>query len=436
MVQRNLMLLMVLALFSLLCFCSQQVDSKLETGSVIFIHPDGSGIAAWAACRLVDKGPDGMLNWDLIPHVGIYREHLRNSLVTSSNAGATVHAFGVKANYLDYGINEKRPIKSLSGKDYSIMIEAQQAGKAIALINSGHLAEPGTGVFVANAPQRTQYDLIIKQIIDSQAEIILGGGEELLLPEGMMGRHGQPGKRQDGLNLIDYAKKLGYAVVYTRDEMKQLSGDTKKVLGIFSANHTFNALSEEELAKQNLPLYFPTAPSVAEMVDFSLKILQNQGRDFLMVVEEEGSDNFANANNASGVIEALRRADAAIGIVQNYLKNNPKTLLLVGADSNAGGMHIVAVLDPEKYHQPLSEKMDNGAPLDGQNGQASLPFLAAPDRFGNRLAFGISWAGFADVGGGVVARSQGLNADLLQPVVDNTCLYRLMYATLFGVKLD
>ena len=36
---------------------------------------------------------------------------------------------------------------------------------------------------------------------------------------------------------------------------------------------------------------------------------------------------------------------------------------------------------------------------------------------------------------GIVAKAHGLNADLLPLSVDNTDIYRLMYATLFGVWL-
>ncbi len=426
-------LMLVLTLVSLPVSNSAQI--KLKTGNVIFVHPDGCGIADWAIYRLLEKGPDGNINWDQMPHIGIYREHLRNSIVTSSNAGATVHAFGVKADYRDYGIHPDHPIKSSSGKDYSIMIEAQKAGKSIALINSGHLAEPGTGVFVANAKKRQMYDSITKKMIDSQAEIIMGGGEIYMLPKGEIGHHGAPGVRTDGLNLIEYAKSLDYQVVFTRDEMFALPITTEKVLGIFAPRHTFNDESEETLKEEGLPLYNPTAPTVAEMIDFSLKILQQKRNDFFMVVEEEGSDNFSNSNNAQGFIEAIRRTDNGIGIVQDFIKDNPNTLLIVGSDSNAGGPHIVKVLDKEDYQKPLPERMKNGAPLDGRDGTGSLPFLAAPDQFGNRLAFGVSWAGFTDLGGGVVARAQGLNAELLPVNVDNTDIYWLMYVTLFGVKL-
>ncbi len=412
--------------------CKPTKSQSIETGSAIFIHPDGTSLACWDALRILDKGPDGMINWDKLSEMGAYRGHIRNSPVTSSNAGATVHSYGIKVDRDDYGIDPENPIKSLSGKDYSIMIEAQKAGKSIAVINSGHIAEPGTGVFLASAAARRLTDEITWQMIKSNADIIMGGGEILLLPKGETGRHGEPGRRIDGKNLIEHAKSLGYTVVFTRQELLKLPATTEKVLGVFAAKHTFNGDSEEELREEGLPLYNLNAPTLAEMIDVALKILTHKNRPFLMVIEEEGTDNFAGSNNAKGALEALRRADEAIGIVINYIEQHPKTLLLTAADSNAGGVLVLKASTKKDPSDPLPPNDNNGAPLDGSEGTATPPFIAAPDRLGNRYAFGIAWASKDDAAGGVVARAHGLNASLLPSNVDNTDIYRMMYVTLFG----
>lgn len=416
-------------------FCSEVKTTKFKTGNVIFIHPDGSGASMWGALRLLEKGPDGNTNWDKMERMGLYRGHLQNSTNSSSHGGATVHAFGVKADYDAFGINPQKPIKSLSGKDYSIMVEAKKAGKTVALINSGHICEPGTGVFVANVPSRSMSDAISEQVIYSGADIIMAGGEELLLPEGQIGRHNKPGKRKDGKNLIEEAGKLGYTIVYNRKELMELPLNTEKVLGVFSASHTFNDKTEEVLRERNLPLYNESAPSLAEMTEKALKIMDAKGKNFFMVVEEEGTDNFSNNNNAAGALEALSRADAAIGVAIKYIEENPDTMLITAADSDASGMEVVNVRDSKKFEEPLPATEKNGAPLDGKEGTGTPPFIAAPDKFGNRLRFGICWASGDDVAGGVIAKAHGLNSELLANNVDNTDIYRLIYATLFGVKL-
>lgn len=431
----KIIIILMFCIFPAVC-CSGSETTGLKTGSVIFIHPDGSGASMWGAMRALEKGPDGNTNWDKMERMGLYRGHLRNSTNSSSHGGATSHAFGVKADYDFFGINPQKPIKSLSGKDYSIMVEAKKAGKTVALINSGHICEPGTAVFVANVPSRSMSDEISEQVIFSGVDIIMAGGEELLLPEGQTGRHGKEGKRKDGKNLIEEAGKLGYTIVYNREELLELPLDTEKVLGVFSASHTFNDQTEEELREKGLGLYNESAPSLAEMTGKALEIMKHKGKNFFMVVEEEGTDNFSNRNNAAGALEALSRADAAIGVAMKYIEENPDTMLITAADSEASGMEVVNVRDSKKFEEPLPATTLNGAPLDGKEGTGTLPFIAAPDQFGNRLRFGVCWAtGNDDVAGGVIARAHGLNSELLTNNVDNTDIYRLIYATLFGVKL-
>ena len=90
------------------------------------------------------------------------------------------------------------------------------------------------------------------------------------------------------------AHARGYHVIYTKKELLELSPVTEKVLGIFAAKHTFNDLPEEELQEKGLPNFNEGAPTVAEMTRVALTLLESKNKQFLIVIEEEGSDNFAN----------------------------------------------------------------------------------------------------------------------------------------------
>ena len=417
--------------------CQQKVtENQSTTGSVIFIHPDGSGVGMWGALRLLQVGPDGTLNWDKMEHMGIYRGHLSNSVSSSSNGGGTVHAYGVKVDYDAYGNNPDKSFHSLSGKEYSILTEAQKQGKSIAIINSGHICEPGTGVYLANSTSRAMLDTISAQIIHSGADIIFAGGEVFLLPEGELGYHSEPGIRKDNRNLLAEAEELGYKVILSRDELLKLPSETNKVLGIFAAQNTFNDLEEEELKKLGLPQYNKNAPTLAEMTEVAFRILKAKNKDFFIVIEEEGTDNFSNYNNASGALEALRRADEAIGIAMQFVDSNPNTLLITAADSDAGSMQVIGIRKPENFEKPLPKTSNNGSPIDGVNGTGTLPYVSKSDQFGNNLRFAICWATGHDVMGAIVAKTYGLNSESLPNNVDNTDIYRIIYKTLFGIELE
>ena len=304
------------------------------------------------------------------------------------------------------------------------------------LINSGSIEEPGTAVFVSSNIKRGNYTEIAKDVIQSGVDLIFSGGEDFLLPESTKGRFSSNGKRKDGLNLIEWAAKEGYKIIYTKEELSKASPDEKKILGVFAARSTFNDKTEEVLDSLGLANWSETAPSVAEMTDFALKFLSKKGQ-FFLVVEEEGTDNFGNKNNANGKLSALNRADDAIGIVIDFMNKNPNTTLVTAADSEAGGLEVSGYEIPNlDANTPLPERDNNGAPIDGIGGTGTLPFISKPDKSGKTFPFGIAWSGYGDLTGSVIARAHGLNTDKMHGKIDNTDIYRIMYLTLFGLWLD
>lgn len=409
-------------------------DERTGVGDVIFIHPDGASAATWAAGRAALVGPDADLEWDKLPAIGVYRGHLRDSLTGTSNGGGTVHATGVKVFADAFGNSgggdNAAPLVDETGAPISVAQQALARGIDVALVQSGTSTEPGTGCFLASVPSRQMHDEIAAQLIESGACVILGGGERWFLPAGATGVHGE-GRRADGRNLIAEAQRAGYRVVYTREQLLGIPAGTTKLLGVFAEVHTFNALPEERLREEGLPHYWDHAPTVGEMTAAALRVLRTRGNRFLLVVEEEGTDNFGNNNNAAGTMEAMRRADEAFGVARRHLAANPDTLVLTAADSDGGGMRLIGIPDamPMNTTPPTTS---SGAPIDGVDGTTSPPFVSAPDRFGNTHRFVISWIGFEDVTGGVLVRADGLNSSLVTPTMDNTDIAKLIRRTLFG----
>ena len=406
-----------------------------ETGNVIFFHPDGTGVNHWAAARMHVAGPDGELNWDRLPGLGVYTGHMADRLTGTSHGGATVHAYGVKVVNDSFGLNGTEVITAASGNQMSIAQEALDAGMAVGLVQSGHIAEPGTAVFVASSESRRNTDDIARQVIESGAQVIMAGGERFLLPDGVEGRHGA-GQREDDLNLIARAEALGYTVVFTRDELMALDlGEVDRLLGVFAHNHTFNDQERERNLIDGLPTYWETAPTIAEMSAVALEILSRDEDGFFAVIEEEGTDNIANNMNAAGALEALSRADEAVGVIHAFVEANPDTLMVMAADSDAGGLQVVSgSLAPAGG--AVAASTNGGGLLHGQQGAFGDVFLAQPNADGEALPFGIGWVGYNDVAGGILVRTAGLNYELVEPLMDSTEVYGLMYRTLFGTVVN
>ncbi|MBD1917835.1 MULTISPECIES: alkaline phosphatase [Cyanophyceae] len=438
----------------------------MANNHVIFIHPDGASPSHYAAARFADLGPDGRLNWDNLDHAGVYLGHMEDQLGGTSNGGAVTHATGAKVYAESFGLeqngSEITPLSGNTGK--TIVEEAIDAGKVTALVQSGAIFEPGTAAFVAETGDvevdgrtvvpRGQTAEIARQVIESGVDFILAGGEVTLLPVGTDGFHGTAAEydaiasdsvRRPSENLIELAELLGYTVVYTRDELYALleqSATPQKVLGVFAPVHTFNDRPEEVLAEAGLPLYLETAPTLAEMLEVTQQLMEahpNFENGSIAIVEEEGSDNFGNNNNAAGTIEGVRRADAAIGVAQDFLSRYENTLIITAADSDAGGLQVRDPVDAEEpvgtiNNNPTLE--DRPVPLDGVGGVGTLPFIAAPDADGDVFPFAVGWAGTPDFPGSIVSKAEGLNAEKLPSTVDNTGIYELMYETLFDVELE
>jgi glycerophosphoryl diester phosphodiesterase len=435
---------------------------------VIFIHPDGNSPSHYALARFVDHGPDGRLNWDKLERAGVYLGHMEDQLGGTSNGGAVTHATGAKVYAESFGFEAGNdPIVSLNGSNQTIVESAIAANKVTALVQSGAIFEPGTAAFVAKTEEivndddsrivpRSQAAEIAKQVIESGVDFIFGGGELNLLPVGTEGFHGTAAEL-DALstsslvrpaeNLIELAESLGYTVVYTADQLNALLEQPElptKVLGVFAPIHTFNDRPEEVLAANDLPLYLETAPTIAEMLAAAQTLMEahpNFGNGSITIVEEEGTDNFGNNNNASGALEATRRADAAIGVALDFVETYNNTLIITAADSDAGGLQV---RDPRNAEQtvgtinnnPIDSSGDRNVPLDGITGANTLPFTSAPDANGDVFNFAVAWAGLPDFSGSIISKAHGLNADKLPATLDNTKIYELMYETLFDVELE
>jgi alkaline phosphatase len=397
-------------------------------GSVIFFHPDGMGVNTWGAVRMMTVGPDGRLNWDQLPHMAVYTGHMKDRLTSTSHGGATVHAYGVKVLADSYGMDGTEPLTSASGFEGSILQEAKAAGLAVGMVNSGTITEPGSGAFAASHPERYAHEPIALQIFESGAEVILGGGEKYFVPEGVEGVYG-PGARKDGRDLIAEARERGYTVVRTRAELLSLPDTTTKVLGLFASYHTFNDQPEERLLEKGLVAWPEEAPTIAEMTQVALDVLSRSGRRFFLVSEEEGSDNMSNANNAMGEIIAGQRADEAIGAIRAFIADNPKTLMVMTSDSDAGGMQVFGQPFPS---DTAPARASNGAPMDGVEGTNGSLFMSAPDANGVRHPFTVAWAQYHDVSGGILMKADGLGAEQVRGTMDNTDVFRVMYSVLFG----
>ena len=417
----------VTVFFTTNCFyLKKNLPSSDKKPNVIFFHPDGMSLSHWDIGRIITLGPSGESSWDKMPNMAVYKSHAKDSLVPSSQAGATMHAYGEKVSIKSFGMKNKKKFKRPS-----LLKEAQLKSFKTGLVQSGFLMEPGTAVFASSSPNRSDHFKITEQLILSQTDLLLGGGEKYLLPKAVKGHFGE-GARTDNKNLIEIAKKEGYHVIYTLKELQNIPSSAQKVLGIFAYENTYNAEEESLLKQKNLKAYEPLAPSIQEMSKYALEFLsRDKNKGFFLVVEEEGTDNFSNKNNAEGLFIAIKRSLKAIEIFRSFVKKNKNTLLIVASDSNASSPALISpplnkTNFKNKTKAPFS---DNGSPLDRK--ENGLPFLSQADKNNLPLPFEIAWPTKKDTGTGVIIKAEGYKAEQVKGLIDNTDVYKIMRNTLF-----
>jgi hypothetical protein len=166
------------------------------------------------------------------------------------------------------------------------------------------------------------------------------------------------------------------------------------------------------------------------MVAAALARLRSAPKGYLLVGNEEGTDNLSGENNAPAVLDAAAGADRAIALALAETRRNPALTLVVASDSDNGGMNATGD-DLDELPRPLPERTESGSKLDSDNGQ---PFLSAPDARGIRQPYYITWASDSDSGGGTVARGIGPGAVVIEGTIDSTAIYTALYLGLFGER--
>jgi alkaline phosphatase len=398
----------------------------VHAGSAIFLHPDGMGANTWNVVRLREVGPDGRLAWDRLSQVAIYVGPMLDSVNASSNGGATTHAYGVRARLDSFGMVDGEEPVAASGKRESLAEAAMAAGKSVALVNSSSITEPGTAAFFASVADRDDETAIAAQILAARPQVALGGGEKFFLPKGVKGRHGK-GVREDGRNLVEEAREVGYAVVFTAQELAALPVDDRPVLGLFAEEETFNEADEATLRRKKLPAFQPQAPRFDTMVAAALTRVSRNEKGYLLVGNEEATDNLSGENNVTGTLDAAAGADRAIALALAEVAKDPALTLVVTSDSDNGGMNATSD-DLDELPRPLPSRSENGSKLSSDRGR---PYLAAADARGVRQPYYVVWASNSDMAGGTIARGAGPGAALIHGTIDSTTIYRALHLGLF-----
>ena len=279
---------------------------KPEVRNIILFIGDGMGTAQVYGAMSVSQEPLALENF---PYSGFSKTFSADNYVTDSGAGGTALAAGIKTRNGMIGTGPDSTAVPL------ITEILKSKGLAIGVLSTSAVTHATPASFVAHNAGRGNYEDIASDFLKGTADVFIGGGEDHFR------------KRADGKDLASSLKAMGYDVVYTLDDLKK-SG-SGKIAGLLAKEHMPPASSGR-------------AGYLAEMTGKAIETLSRDEDGFFLMVEGSMIDWGAHAKDFAYTVSEVIDMDQAVGIARKFAEKDGKTLIVVTADHETGGLTLPA----------------------------------------------------------------------------------------------
>ena len=351
-----------------------QGNSDAQARNVIFILGDGMGHQEITAARNYLKGANGRFEGlDELTASGAYTTFAvgkdgKRQYVTDSAASATGWSTGGKTYNGALSVD-------ITGKPHENLLEmAKNAGMRTGNVSTAEIQDATPGAMHSHISKRGYYapsgeakpvkgaearengglGSISEQIIDTRADVTLGGGRKYFdaeVLEGGENRNPFLTEKNDGgadweagKSVRENAIAKGYQVV---DDKQGLEGITvanqdQPVLGLFHDKNMTRKFEQTVPVKSDgttEPEVCKEAdrgdePSAAEMTKKAIELLDDPSADkgFFLQVESASIDKADHAADACGMIGETDQIDEVIKEALDFAKKDKDTLIVVTAD--------------------------------------------------------------------------------------------------------
>lgn len=350
-----------------------QGNTDAQARNVIFILGDGMGHQEITAARNYLKGANGRFEGlDELTASGAYTTFAvgpdgKRQYVTDSAASATGWSTGTKTYNGALSVD-------IEGKPHENLIEmAKNAGMRTGNVSTAEIQDATPGAMHSHISQRSYYaptgeakpvkgaearengglGSISEQIIDTRADVTLGGGRKYFnagVQAGGENRNPFLAEKNDGgkdweagKSVRDNAIAKGYQIV---DDKAGLDGITKAdqehpVLGLFNDGNmtrryepTVPGHAKDQQPQECKAQDTGNEPTAAEMTKKAIELLDDKDADkgFFLQVESASIDKADHASDACGMIGETEQIDEVIKEALDFAKEDKNTLIVVTAD--------------------------------------------------------------------------------------------------------
>ncbi len=292
------------------------VANDNQDKNVIMLIADGMSTEALTLARHV-KGSD--LAMDEIATGAVITSWAKGP-ITDSAPGGTAYSTGEKTNNKYVGT-------SVHDTPLATMIEgAESIGKATGIIATSEITHATPADFSAHTNDRSQYNSILRQQMNLDLEVALGGG------------FNKPSGFKDVEDFNSYYNERveelaaeGFDFVQTRDELLAYEGE--KLWGSFASadlKYDYDRQADEDTVE----------PTLAEMTEKAIEVLDKDEDGFFLMVEGSKVDWAAHANNTVGIVSDILAFDDAVAEAVEFAKEDGNTIVVVTTDHGNSGITI------------------------------------------------------------------------------------------------
>jgi alkaline phosphatase len=284
--------------------CTEKNRNKGSVQNIILFIGDGMGVAQVYAGMTKSDHPFYL---ERFTYSGFSKTYSADNYITDSAAGGTAIACGTKTNNGMIGVKADSTIVS------SIMELAHKNGFATGVVSTSAVTHATPASFVAHNAGRDNYEDIAKDFLKGTVDVFIGGGENHFR------------SRKDSTDLTLTLKDQGFEVVYTLDDLKR--SQSGKLAGL--------------LAKEHMPAVSAGRNgALADMTGKAIETLSRNKKGFILMVEGSMIDWGGHEQNIDYLVSEMIDLDQAIGVALGYASGNGKTLVVVTADHETGGLTL------------------------------------------------------------------------------------------------
>jgi alkaline phosphatase len=291
--------LLLLFLAALLGAASLAMATPAADSVILFIG-DGMGVAEIALGR---AAAGGVLTLDRMPYSGSVTTVSSGGEVTDSGAASTALSSGYKTENGMLGMTPNRK------RVETILERCRRAGKSVGLVTNESLTGATPAGFAVHVPDRDLARQIAEQLASSDAAVMMGYGSEGFVSSAPVDA------AKGASDIATRLRKKGYDLVLTREELANSNGE--RLVGLFREG---------------------SEPELAEMVSAALARLRRNPKGFLLVVEQADVDG--RPGDPSGAALDILELDRAAGTALEFARRQGRSLVLVTADHETGGLQI------------------------------------------------------------------------------------------------